>query len=81
MCRLAAVHAPLGGFWKNPENANQTKIQIFNSSNMTHNTFSHESEIKHVVRTPLTWFPRLNLHYKKKGKWWPILMTKIISHY
>jgi len=61
LCRLAAVHAPPGGFWKNPENAHQTKTQIFSSSNMNQNTFAYESKIKHAVRTPLTWFPRLDL--------------------
>jgi len=35
--RLAAVHAPLGSFWKNPENANQTRIERFHSSSMTQN--------------------------------------------
>jgi len=52
MCRLAAVHAPPGGFWKNPENANNTKNSSVHNSNMIQNSSSYEITINHTIRTP-----------------------------
>jgi len=42
MCRLAAVHAPPGGFWKNPENANNTENSSVHNPNMIQYTSSYE---------------------------------------
>jgi len=55
MCRLAAVHAPPGGFWKNSRNANNTKNSIVHNSNMIQNSSSYEITINNTSRTPLTW--------------------------
>jgi len=48
MCRLAAVHAPPGGFWKIPENANRTRNPKPAQFDMIHDTLLKDSKIKNT---------------------------------